>query len=82
MDKLLDITSSNSIVAIRLKEAITEKGLKQTSIANRAGYTAQELNDMLNGRRIMRAADISSILKVIREFGIDANYLFGIEKGE
>jgi len=79
---LLDITSSNSIVAIRLKEAITEKGLKQTSIANRAGYTAQELNDMLNGRRIMRAADISSILKVIREFGIDANYLFGIEKGE
>lgn len=48
---MLDITSSNSIVAIRLKEAITEKGLKQTSIANRAGYTAQELNDMLNGRR-------------------------------
>ncbi len=79
---MLDITSSNSIVAIRLKEAITEKGLKQTSIANRAGYTAQELNDMLNGRRIMRAADISSILKVVREFGIDANYLFGIEKGE
>lgn len=79
---MLDITSSNSIVAIRLKEAITEKGLKQTSIANRAGYTAQELNDMLNGRRIMRAADISSILKIIREFGIDANYLFGIEKGE
>lgn len=79
---MLDITSSNSIVAIRLKEAITEKGLKQTSIANRAGYTAQELNDMLNGRRIMRAADISSILKVMREFGIDANYLFGIEKGE
>ena len=79
---MLDITSSYSIVAIRLKEAITEKGLKQTSIANRAGYTAQELNDMLNGRRIMRAADISSILKVVREFGIDANYLFGIEKGE
>lgn len=79
---MLDITSSNSIVAIRLKEAITEKGLKQTSIANRAGYTAQELNDMLNGRRIMRVADISSILKVVREFGIDANYLFGIEKGE
>lgn len=79
---MLDITSSNSIVAIRLKEAITEKGLKQTSIANRAGYTAQELNDMLNGRRIMRAADISSILKIVREFGIDANYLFGIEKGE
>lgn len=77
---MLDITSSNSIVAIRLKEAITEKGLKQTSIANRAGYTAQELNDMLNGRRIMRAADISSILKVIREFGIDANYLLELRK--
>lgn len=68
---MLDITSSNSIVAIRLKEAITEKGLKQTSIANRAGYTAQELNDMLNGRRIMRAADISSILSLISERDMD-----------
>ena len=74
---MLDITASNSIVAIQLKKAITQKGLKQASVANKAGYSAQELNDMLNGR----AADIASIINVMGEFGIDANYLFGIEKG-
>ena len=80
--KLLDIMESNSVVAIRLKNVIAEKGLKQVSIAARAGFTAQELNDMLNGRRIMRAADIASLVNVVKDFGVDANYLFGIEKGE
>lgn len=78
---MLDITASNSVVAIQLKKAIAQKGLKQASVAKKAGYSAQELNDMLNGRRIMRAADIASIINVMGEFGIDANYLFGIEKG-
>ena len=73
---MLDITSSNSIVAIRLKEAITEKGLKQTSIANRAGYTAQELNDMLNGRRIMRVGLI--IVKYILKIKMGKNSILQI----
>ena len=80
--KLLGIAASNSVVAIRLKRIISEKGLKQASIAARAGFTAQEFNDMLNGRRIMRAADIAALINVVKEFGVDANYLFGIEKGE
>ena len=45
-----DITESNSIVAIRMKEVIREKGLRQASVATKAGITSQELNDMLNGR--------------------------------
>lgn len=76
-----DITESNSIVAIRMKEVIREKGLRQAYVATKAGFTSQELNDMLNGRRIMRAADIASLINVVKDFGIDANYLFGIEKG-
>ena len=76
-----DITESNSIVAIRMKEVIREKGLRRASVATKAGFTSQELNDMLNGRRIMRAADIASLINVVKDFGIDANYLFGIEKG-
>lgn len=79
---MLDIATSNSIVAVQFKKVIREKGLKQASLANKAGFTAQELNDMLNGRRIMRAADIASLINVVKDFGIDANYLFGIEKGE
>ena len=61
---MLGIAASNSIVAIQLKKAINQKGLKQASVATKAGYSAQELNDMLNGRRIMRAADIASIINV------------------
>ena len=79
---MLDITASNSVVAVRLKNVISEKGLKQAAIATIAGFTAQELNAMLNGRRIMRAADIASLINVVKEFGVDANYLFGIKKGE
>ena len=79
---MLDITASNSVVAVRLKNVISEKGLKQAAIATKAGFTAQELNDMLNGRRIMRATDIASLINVVKEFGVDANYLFGIKKGE
>lgn len=72
---MLDITASNSIVAVRLKNVISEKGLKQASVASKAGFTS-------HGRRIMRAADIASLISVVKDFGVDANYLFGIEKGE
>ena len=37
--KLLDITASNRIVAVRLKNVISEKGLKQVSVASKAGFT-------------------------------------------
>lgn len=77
---MLDINSSNSVVAVRLRSVIKEKGLKQSVIANKAGFTAQEMNDMLNGRRLMRAVDIASIIGVIKEYGIDSNYLFGLGK--
>ena len=76
---MLDIAASNSIVAIQLKKAITQKGLKQASIASKAGYSAQELNDMLNGRRLIKANDIARISLVL---GVDVNCLYGIEKGE
>lgn len=77
---MLDINTSNSVVAVRLKNIIKEKGLKQSAIAERAGFTSQEMNDMLNGRRLMRAVDIASIISVVKEFGIDANYLFNIQQ--
>lgn len=77
---MLDINTSNSVVAVRLKNIIKEKGLKQSAIAERAGFTPQEMNDMLNGRRLMRAVDIASIISVVREFGVDANYLFNLQQ--
>jgi transcriptional regulator with XRE-family HTH domain len=80
-NKLLDIQTSNSVVADRVKEVIREKGFKQTVLAKRAGFTPQEFSDMLNGRRLMRAVDIAAIINVLKDIGVDANYLFS-RRGE
>ena len=79
---MLDIQTSNSIVANRVREIIKEKGLKQTAIAEKAGFSTQEFSDMLNGRRLMRAVDIASIISALRGVGVDANYLFMDESAE
>lgn len=73
---MLSIANSNSIVAENLKAIIREKNLKQSALAQEAGFTAQEMNDMLNGRRLLRAVDIASILNSLQKVGVDANALF------
>lgn len=77
---MLDIQTSNSVVARNLKRHIVDKGLKQSVIAQKSGFTNQEFSDMLNGRRLMRAIDISNIINALD--GIDANILFGIKIGK
>lgn len=79
---MLDIQTSNSIVANRVREIIKEKGLKQTALAEKAGFSTQEFSDMLNGRRLMRAVDIASIINTLKGVGVDANYLFMIDPVE
>ena len=73
---MLDIQTSNSIVANSIKEIIAEKGLKQTAVAEKADFTPQEFSDMLNGRRLMRAVDIAAIINALKDVGITANDLF------
>ena len=70
---MLDIATSNSIVADSINQIIKERNLKQSAIACKAGFTPQEFNAMLKGRKLMRAIDIASILEVL---GVDANELF------
>jgi transcriptional regulator with XRE-family HTH domain len=79
---LLDIQTSNSVVANRVREIIRKKGLKQAALAERAGFSAQEFSDMLNGRRLMRAIDIASIINALKDVGVDANYLFTVDSGK
>lgn len=74
---MLDIAASNSIVADNINQIIKERNLKQSAIACKAGFTPQEFNAMLKGRRLMRAVDIASILDVL---SVDANELF--KKGD
>ncbi len=70
---MVDIGASNTVVAENIKCIIEDRSLKQSAIAKKAGFSVQEFNAMLNGRRLMRAAEIISIMDVL---GVDANTLF------
>ena len=55
------IAECNAPVAKNIAEVIENKGLKQIYIAKKAGYSPQEFNDMLNGRRLIKVNDIARI---------------------
>ena len=74
----MTIAEVNEPLSNGLKIIIAQKGLKNLYVAENAGYTPQELSDMLNGRRLIKACDIPRIAKAL---GVEINYLFGIEKG-
>jgi len=69
----------NSVIAENVKKIIAERGLKQTAIAVKAGFTVNDFNAMLNGRKIMKAIDIQAIALAL---GTDANTLFGYPSKE
>lgn len=57
------------------KEIIQDKGLKQKSVAVKAGYTDQQLSNLLTGRKIFSAYDI---LRIANALEVTPNDLFGI----
>lgn len=63
----------NTIVAPNIKGIIKDRCLKQNAVAKKAGYTAQQFNAMLNGRKVIKDIDISRIASVLN---VDANELF------
>ena len=68
----MTIAEANEPLSNELKQIIARKGLKNLYVAENAGYTAQELSDMLNGRRLIKACDIPKIAKAL---GVEINYL-------
>lgn len=61
-------------VCKNIKRIIREKGLKQKSVAVKAGFTAQQFSNLLNGRKICSAYDI---LKISNALEVLPNDLFG-----
>ncbi len=57
----MQIADYNAPAADNISRLIEKKGLKQVYVAEKAGYKAQELNDMLNGRRLIKVCDIPKI---------------------
>ncbi len=67
----------NSIVASNVEAIIVRKCLKQSAVAEKAGYTKQQFNAMLRGRKVIRDTDIMRIASVLE---VDANTLFMVGK--
>lgn len=72
----MKLSECNFPVAENIQRIINEKGLKQVYVAEKAGYTAHMLSDMLSGRKIIKACDVHKICEVL---GVDANSLFDKE---
>lgn len=69
----------NSIVAPNVKAIIIRKCLKQSAVAEKAGYTKQQFNAMLRGRMVIRDIDIMRIATALE---VDANTLFAKREDE
>lgn len=57
----MTISEANSPLSNGIKVIIARKGLKNIYVAERAGFTPQELSDMLNGRRLIKACDVPKL---------------------
>ena len=67
--------STYDCIINNIKRIIEEKGMKQVAIAERAGFTASEFSNMLNGRKLLRAEYIP---KIANALGVDLNEIFNI----
>lgn len=54
----MSISEANKPLADGIRVLIIKNGLKNSYIAQKAGYTDQNLSDMLNGRKLIKACDI------------------------
>lgn len=44
-----------------LKRIIRDRGLKKKYVAEKAGYTQQQFSELINGKRVIRDADICKL---------------------
>lgn len=73
----MNISEFNQPVSKNVIRIIDEKGLKQKNVAERAGFTKQEFNAMLNGRKLIKISDIEHITAAL---GVSVHELY--KKGE
>lgn len=67
----------NSILPRNIRNIINASGLKQYIIAERAGFSKQQFNDMVNGRRIIKPCDVVAIASALN---VEVSDLFAIKK--
>lgn len=62
------------IVIRNIKRIISEKGMKQGVVAERAGFTPQEFSHILNGRR--KLLRVEYVMPIAEALGVEANDLY------
>lgn len=63
-----------------IKKIIEKKGMKQSVVANRAGFTAQDFSNMLNKRRkLIRVEHLPTIANAL---GVEIQELFCLSNKE
>lgn len=76
----MTISEANAPLSKGIQILIDKKGFKNLYIAKKAGFTSQELSDMLNGRKLIKACDIPKLANAL-EVSADEIYKAGIQKG-
>ena len=76
----MNIAKMNYPFATGISHIIKEKGLKQVYVAEKSRIGKQELNDMLNGRRLIKVCDIPKITEALG-VTVDDIYAAGVEAG-
>lgn len=61
----MTIKERNYPFDIGLSRIIQQKGIKQTYVAQKAGYSPQELSEMINGRRLIKVCDVPRLAKAL-----------------
>ncbi len=69
----MTISENNAPIPANISCIIQNKGLVQRAVAERAGFSAQQFSDMLNGRKIIKPCDILAISNAI---GVSVGDLF------
>lgn len=69
----MNISAMNSTVPAAIERIINQRGMKKCVVAARANMTPQMFNDMLNGRRLIKASDIVMIAQALE---VTPNELF------
>ena len=67
------IEAKNGIAAVNLERLFRESGIKKKAIAAKAGYSANDISNFIQGRKILRPNDI---VRLAEAFGIEPGELF------
>lgn len=70
---------SQCATAKNVNAIIKEKGYKQCAVAKKAGFTQRNFNDMLCGRKVIRA---DYIIPICEALNVTPNDLFGFSAKE